>query len=66
MRAHDNLDLEQYKPFYADFHRYSDGIYGENRNIFKEKKKEEEELQDEQLKFTTHRESQKLVYNAGE
>ena len=49
----------------ADFHRYSDGIYGngENFNIFREKN--EQEINDinsiKKLKYTTDRESQKIV-----
>jgi predicted ATPase with chaperone activity len=49
----------------ADFHRYSDGIYGngENYNIFQDKKEQDlDEINSiKKLKYTADRESQKIA-----
>ena len=35
MRGHNNLDLDQYRAHWADFHRFSDGQW-EDHNVFKQ------------------------------
>ena len=65
MRGHNNLDLDQYRAHWADFHRFSDGQW-EDHNVFKQAEEQSPEPHSRSSipRYTTEQEYDKLMAHA--
>ena len=50
MKNNNNLDLESYKPFIQDFHKYSGELFDFEQNIFPQKFKDPQDVMESKMR----------------